>query len=414
MPAPVSPPVGPPLGPVPGPSLWWAPAEDGCDHGPSRPVPPRVRPRLALGPVTQAASVDVTSTDASGQRVVDRAPFDPTGPASAALRWAMQDVIPSVTLTDSTGATWRPRRDLLASHADDAHFVVEVADDQVAALRFGDFTFGKGADEGMTFDVTYRIGNGTAGNVAAGALANIVTDRPEIVGVSNPLPALGGVDPEAVEDVRVRAPVAFRTQQRAVTPEDYARLAEQFPSPDLPEVQRAVAAFRWTGSWRTVFLTVDRMGGLDVDDEFEERLRRYLERYRMAGHDVEIEGPVYVPLDLSLLVCARPDAFRSQVHAALMEWFSDRVLPDGRLGVFHPDNLTFGQTVYASPLIAAALDVPGVASVELTRFERWGRPGPEALAAGRLTVGRREIPRLDNDPSFPDRGRLQIHVEGGA
>ena len=47
--------------------------------------------------------------------------------------------------------------------------------------------------------------------------------------VRNPLPAQGGVDPESIETVRQRAPYAFRTQERAVTPEDYA--ARNGPTP---------------------------------------------------------------------------------------------------------------------------------------------------------------------------------------
>jgi hypothetical protein len=57
-------------------------------------------------------------------------------------------------------------------------------------------------------------------------------------------------------------------------------------------------------------------------------------------------------------------------------------LPDGRRGVFHPDNFTFGQPVYLSQIYAAAQAIDGVASVDVTQFERQGRPEP--LAAGGL------------------------------
>ena len=54
--------------------------------------------------------------------------------------------------------------------------------------------------------------------------------------------AQGGVDPESIETVRQRAPYAFRTQERAVTPGDYAALTAQHRG-----VQRAAATLRWTG-----------------------------------------------------------------------------------------------------------------------------------------------------------------------
>jgi len=72
--------------------------------------------------------------------------------------------------------------------------------------------------------------------------------------VRNPLPAWGGLPAQSLEEARQYAPQAFRRQERAVTEADYGEVAERHP-----EVQRAVATFRWTGSWNTVFLNVDRL-----------------------------------------------------------------------------------------------------------------------------------------------------------
>ena len=224
----------------------------------------------------------------------------------------------------------------------------------------------------------------------------------------NPIPGQGGVDSESIEDVRQRAPSAFRTQQRAVTEEDYAEVTERHD-----QVQQAAATLRWTGSWHTVFVTVDRLGGLDVDDDFETDMRRHIEPFRMAGHDLEIDGPRFVSLEIEMLVCVAPDYFRSDVQEALLEKFNNTLLPDGTRGVFHPDNFTFGQTVHLSPLIATAQDVPGVASVEVTVFQRQGTPDPVPLEQGSLSLRRLEIARLDNDPNFPERGVFRLKMGGG-
>ena len=141
-----------------------------------------------------------------------------------------------------------------------------------------------------------------------------------------------------------------------------------------------------------------------MDAAFERELRRFVEPYRMAGQDLEIDAPRPVPLEIALRVCVKPDHFRGDVKAALFQVFSKRTLPDGRRGLFHPDNFTFGQPVYLSQVYAAAQAVDGVASVDVTQFERQGRPDPQAFADGVLNFARLEIPRLDNDPSFPERG----------
>ncbi len=215
-------------------------------------------------------------------------------------------------------------------------------------------------------------------------------------------------DPETIEDVRQRAPAAFRTQERAVTEADYAEVTQRDR-----RVQRAAGTFRWTGSWHTVFLTVDRLGGFLVDDPFKNSIRDSVERFRMAGYDLEVDAPRFVSLQIEMHVCVKPDYFRSDVKAAILEILSNRILPDGRRGVFHPDNFTFAQTVYLSPLIAAAQAVDGVASVQVTVFQRQGQDDPKPLLAGFLPMDRLEIPRCDNDPNFAERGVFVLTVGGG-
>ena len=258
--------------------------------------------------------------------------------------------------------------------------MVEVEADDEAHLRFGDGRHRRPPTAGTTFSATYRIGNGTGGNVGAGAIAHVASVTPGIVGVRNPLPATGGVDPESVEEVRRFAPVAFRTQERAVTADDYARMAERHE-----RVQRAAGSFRWTGSWRTAFVTVDPLVGDDdtVEEDLGTAVTHRLERYRMAGVDVRVDTPRYVPLKIEMTVCVRREYFRSDVKRALLERFSSTVQPDGRRGLFHPDEFSFGQPVYLSRLYAAASQIDGVETVEVTTFERRvADPGP--LAAGKL------------------------------
>ncbi|MFT3769519.1 MAG: putative baseplate assembly protein [Minicystis sp.] len=395
-----------PLDPVPYPDLRLSPPSSGCDRCETcEPVvtPARYRPSLAAGPVTQAATI--TIFEGGARRVMG---FDPDAPAAAAMTWSMDQVLPAVTLQTDDGWGWSPQRDLLGSDAFARDFVVEVEDDGRAALRFGDDRNGARPAPGTRLLARYRVGNGAAGNVGAEALAHVTTTDDRIEGARNPLPAKGGVDPESVERVRQYAPSAFRVPKRAVTPEDYARFAEQHP-----EVQRAVATLRWTGSWRTVFITVDRLGGRPIDADFEADLRDFLEPYRMAGQDIEIDGPELVALELDLHICVAPDHFRSDVKAALLEVFGSRDLATGGRGFFHPDNFTFAQPVYLSRIYAAAQSVPGVRAVRVTKLQRLGVDDRTALDRGELTLRRLEIAQLENDPSFPERGVLRLSMEGG-
>ncbi len=376
-------------------------SDSACNERLIVPTAPRFRPKLSQSPVTQ------------------QAPYNPKKPppsATATIRLSIDAPtrlpLPAVTLSEpGAGGTWQPRRDLLNSGSGDKAFVVEVEADGSAYLRFGDNELGLRPASGITFLSTYRVGNGTTGNIGAKTLFHIVTSQAiKENGVTNFLPAQGGINPETIEEVRQRAPSAFRQQQRAVTPRDYEEIATRkdvVESCDL-DVQRAAATLRWTGSWYTMFLTIDRLKGRDVDEAFEQKLRACLERFRMAGQDLEVDAPRPVSLEIVLGVCVKPGYFFNDVEQALLEVFSNRVLPDGRLGVFHPDNFSFGQPVYLSSLIATAQAVTGVESVIVKKFQRQGIDSDEALKAGKLTLGRLEIARLDNDRNFPERGEFVL------
>lgn len=386
-----------------GPALQALLAGHGLFLGASATAVRGTAPRWSLGDGTT-----VVRLDRDGDTL--RAVVDPAA-AAAATTVDPRAAMPAIRLVSdpaTAAAPWTPRRDLLASGPGHRVFTVESEHDGTTQLRFGDDQHGQRPDPGTTFVASYRVGNGVDGNLGAGALAHVVTMVAGVTSVDNPLPATGGVDPESAEQVRRDAPQAFRVQQRAVTEEDYAEVAER-----MDGVERATATMRWTGSWHTVFVTADRAGGEPVDPPFERALRDHLERFRMARHDLEVDGPRFVPVELGITVCVEDGHLRSHVARAVRDVLSDRALPDGTQGLFHPDLLTFGRSVHLSSVYAAVQAVPGVASLEVTTFRRQREPATSGLATGELPMGRLEVPRLDDDPNFPERGILHLELGGG-
>ncbi|NUK34184.1 putative baseplate assembly protein [Streptomyces lunaelactis] len=343
------------------------------------------------------------------------------GPAAALVQDA-RAALPAVTLTDDD-ERWTPKRDLLSSGPRERHFVGELEDDGRIALRFRDGRHGARPQPGARLGLHYRLGGGTAGNVGAEAINHLVLCRdPEesdagdpmpVAGVRNPLPAVGGTEPEPVEQVRQLAPLDLkRTRLRAVTAEDYAALASQ-----LPGVQRAAAEIRWTGSVQEAHVAVDALGAGDASPELLDSVSYALESYRRIGHDLVVGPARSVPLDIALAVCAAPGHQHGQILAELYRLLGSRRLSGGRLGFFHPDALSFGEPVRLSRLVAAAAGVQGVESVTVTRLSRLFHEDPldhSALEAGVLRLGPLEIARCDNDPDRPESGRLTIELGGGA
>lgn len=333
-------------------------------------------------------------------------------PAKAVQQQPIQAQIES---GDEKPLQWESRSDLFSSGPDDRHFVVEMDNDGRAHLRFGDDELGEQPDAGLSFQARYRIGSGPAGNVGAGAIAHLVT-RDQISGlsvssISNPLPAQGGTAPEPLEEVKLFAPQTFRRKlERAVTAADYAAIVER----DFKDkVQRAAAWLRWNGSWQEVLVAVEPYGKEEADEALLEKISGHLHRYRKIGHDLLVRSAQRVPLEIEMQVCVLPNYLRGHVKAELLKLFSNRFLSDGRMGFFHPDNLTFGEGIHLSKLIAQAQAVTGVESVQMTKMQRLNFASAQALEDGILRFAPFEIARLDNDPNFPENGTLKLDMRGG-
>ncbi|MGW3206866.1 putative baseplate assembly protein [Streptomyces sp. NPDC001135] len=374
-----------------------------ADHGrrvtgwPLPPVPDtgRYRPVLPGAPITQAEPYP----DSRAR----------TLPATDARVRSPRTALPQVRLAERD-QHWDARLDLLDCDRFDRRFVVETEWDDTSQLRFGDDAHGRRPLAGTTLTAEFRVGNGPEGNVGRDTLRRLVWPREGVVGVTNPLPGFGGARPESMAEIREFAPNAFRSQQRAVTEADWESVAVRHP-----EVQNAKARFRWTGSWYTVFLTIDRVGGGPVTDDpvFLADVTAHLQRFRIAGYDLEVTGPSPVALELRLSVCVSPGYFRRDVERELLDVFGNRRRADGSRGFFAPDNFTFGQPLYLSEIHRAAMAVAGVSFVTIVSCHRFGHGPAGELERGLVDVGGLEVIRLDMDPNRPEAGRLSILTEGG-
>jgi predicted phage baseplate assembly protein len=209
--------------------------------------------------------------------------------------------------------------------------------------------------------------------------------------------------------VKLFAPQAFRKEMaRAVVADDYARLAERHPA-----VQRARATLLWNGSWHEVLVAIDPKGSQEAGPCLLQEIEGYLYRYRRIGHDLVVARARYVPLEIALTVCVLPSHVRGHVKAEMLEAFSNRLLGGGMSGYFHPDNLTFKDGIALSKLVALAQAIEGVETVRVDKLERLFEGPNREIENGLLPLGPMEIARLDNDPNFPENGRLRLEMRGG-
>lgn len=397
------------LGPVPAGEPVGDCACDGSVVESRRPPEP-FRPALEQAPLT------------FGQ------PLPADGPAAALIAQDPREALPQLGLREylgksATGPSWQAQYDLLASAGDQRHFVAEIDDDGRAHLRFGDGDLGRIPAAGTSFRACYRVGNGPAGNVGRDTITHLVlregTLSADRIEPRNPLPAQGGTPPEPMAEVKLFAPGAFRARrERAITAEDYAELAQA-----NHRLQRAAARLRWMGSWYEAQVAIDPLCTGMADAALLSEVAGSLHKYRRMGHDLAVVPVRHVPIEVALEVCVLPHYARGAVKAELLRVLGNRTLADGSLGLFHPDNLSFGDGVYVSRLIAAAKGVAGVDAVRVLRLRRLDDKPASQLAhlgsgawvpeSGVLPMASMEIAQLDNDPSYPENGKLELILRGG-
>lgn len=308
-------------------------------------------------------------------------------------------------------------------HSDDSeengdHFVVETDELQRSALRFGNGVNGRLLPVGSVVTCVYQVGQGVTGNVGTDTLANTETfsglNPPPIARCWNPFDVTNGVEPEPVAKILRNAPEAYRARQlRAVTTADYVRRAEE-----VAGVSRAAAAYRWTGSWRTVQVTIDPVGTTELSPELAAAVAQHLEAVRLIGEDLELRAPRYVPLYIVIILCLQPEVWPEDVRHVLEQEFSDGYTPEGRRGFFHPDEWTFGQRIRKSQIAGRVHQVQGVEHINAIVWGRFNAPSPgmysdTGTGPEEIFVGPDEIVQVRNDPDHLEAGFIRFLLRGG-
>jgi predicted phage baseplate assembly protein len=225
----------------------------------------------------------------------------------------------------SAGAEWDPweLRDSFAdSGPDDRHFALDLVHGQIrlgpelhrpdgAPARHGAVP-AKGAALRMS---RYRHGGGRSGNVAADTVTTLRSAIPGIASVTNPRPAVGGVDSQSLDAARGRSALEIRTRYRAVTNEDYEFLAGE-ATPRVARARRVVDD--QPGVTLRILPRVDpadrrlTLQELTPSPALLEEVERYLDARKLAGTPVRLEPMRFraVSVVVSLQVSPRADVQR--------------------------------------------------------------------------------------------------------
>lgn len=314
----------------------------------------------------------------------------------------------TLEVAEIDGERWSEVISLVSSGEADRDFIVETDELGRSAIRFGNGIQGQNLPTGASVRCTCQAGEPLDGNVGRDRICRFdAASNPKLAAVWNPFDVTNARAPEPRDEIVRNVPEAYGARQlRAVTLDDYVQRAEE-----VAGVARAAAGYAWTGSWRTVQITIDPLGTDVLRPSLRAAVARHLEPVRLIGEDLEIRAPVFVGLQIVVALCVDPEVWPDDVRAVLEQEFSDGYTPDGRVGFFHPDRFTFGQTLYASQILGRIEGVAGIDHARSVRLGRWDAPTPGR--SDRIEVGPSEIIQVRNDPDHMELGSIVFELAGG-
>ncbi|MGH2632687.1 MAG: putative baseplate assembly protein [Tepidiformaceae bacterium] len=242
----------------------------------------------------------------------------------------------------------------------------------------------------------YRMGGGLVGNTGPNTLIVLRSAIPYVASVTNRDPASGGLDAESLDSAKERAPMALRSQDRAVTVQDYEFLAK--------EASRRVARARCIqvrneqggssvppGTVELLIVPVvpadqaRTLQTLQPDPELLEEVKGYLDERRMLGTHLAVDGPAYVGVSVEATIVVNRNASSERVRAMTAERIREYL--DPLIGGPDAAGWPFGRDLYLSEMQSVVQSIPGVEyAQDVTLYQVDIQTGQSRAAGQKITL----------------------------
>ena len=195
------------------------------------------------------------------------------------------------------GVLWSQIDHLLEAESYERVYTVDLDANGYSWITFGDGLNGVVPAQGVDIGAVYRTGFGAKGNLPKGSIIAVYSAIPglslemaDTKTATYPNPTQGGGDPETTDQIRNNAPVAFNTQQRAVTVDDFAAFALA-----VPGVGKASAVAQFFSSVTVYVVGPD---GTTPTDALLDRVSKTLHGRSLAGVTVNVAAPTFVGINV--------------------------------------------------------------------------------------------------------------------
>jgi predicted phage baseplate assembly protein len=242
-------------------------------------------------------------------------------------------------------------------------FTMEVSTDNVAQIVFGNGLNGKIPENGAEIKATYIRSNGAAGNIGADKITSFANNTITGVSVLSSTAATGGYDDETIASMKTNIPLLFRTQDRAVSLQDFKDLSLRISGvvkSTASNVGGKVTIYPVT--YQSDYLSSSFGNSITVTTATQTDTIKYFEPRLMIGASVTSASavaltPVYIKADITVKT------------GYIQKWVSDAVTT-ALDKIFEFDNVTFGQILPLGQIYRTIMGIDGVDYVSITGFNK--------------------------------------------
>ena len=297
-----------------------------------------------------------------GQTVVDRF-VAPVSTVGYVVKLTQMPVLDGSISVDVNGVTWNQSSTVGIQNAFAQVYQAKTATTGETLIVFGDGVFGAAVPQDAAVTVTYRIGGGSAGNVQLSAISTTLTAL--LATVSSPVPVsiensttvgIGGQDAETLDQARVNIPYYTRTNDRAVTLDDYQTIAQQYSSSLFGSVAYARSGVRTEnslleGNVVSVYAWTTGPGGglVPITGQLKTAVRDYLQSKAVGTDYVQMLDGTSSPVPISLQFKVLPGYSITEVKSLIVSDINTRIT-----------NLRPGDPLIYSDLVASLDSTTGV------------------------------------------------------
>jgi Baseplate J-like protein len=234
-------------------------------------------------------------------------------------------------------------------------------------IQFGDGVFGRQLLSGEVVSITYRTGGGSAGNIGANSLVNLISGSSIITSATNPAAFSGGTDENSIDNLRDLIPDSLRTLERAVALQDYGDiLVANFPQ--VFDANAELSPNTNASVDLNVYVVPQGTGVPALSDNLplKNQLFSFLDTRKTVTVNFQLLDAfaVTVLLSVEIFVASGVDktVVTNNLNAAFAAFFN--LTTGGPNG----QGIKFAQSILIKDIIAVIETIPGIDTFELTKL----------------------------------------------